>query len=164
MQADKRITGRVVVTILLAGVVLVLFLVNRKAAPTGPPPPDESPKRMAMIDSASVEIDREVDSVLSHFGIENDWIQKRQIAIPNSTLHRIERRIIIPQDIVPVQINQALNLMARKHHARAIASENLKENTVTIHIDIDGIVTQTLILKPISQLQRSGRKVPYRGT
>ena len=164
MHTDRWIIGRVILAIVMAAIALMIFLFGRKATQPVQVLPNQSPERIAMIDSAAVEIDREVDTVLAHFGIENDWIQKRQIAIPNSPLHRIERRIIIPQDIVPVQINQALNLMAKKHHARAIASENLKENTVTIHIDISGIITQTLILKPLAQLQRSGRKVPYRGT
>jgi hypothetical protein len=156
----KGILARLILSVLLAVTALAIFLISRKNLSDQQPPQAESPSRLAEISSMAGDLDREVDSVLSRFGVETDWIQKRQIALPNSSLQRIERRIAIPRDIVPVQLNQALNLMAKRYHARAIASENLRENTVTIHIEVEGIVTQTLILKPNSQLERRIRKIP----
>lgn len=157
---NKGTTIRLIISILLAGGALIIFLVSRKNVSEIPRPSGVSSEHLKAIALTAGDIDRQVDTVLSHFGIENEWIQKRQILLPDGPLQRIERRIAIPRDIVPVQLNQALNIMAKRFNAYAVASENLKENTVTIHIKLEGIVTQTLILKPNYQLQRTIRKIP----
>ena len=64
---------------------------------------------------------------------------------------------MIPPDVLPVQLNQALNSMARRYHGRAIASENLKENSVTIHIELEGYIVETIILRPSPELRRQAK-------
>jgi len=39
-------------------------------------------------------------------------------------------------------MNAAFNTMAKRYNGRAVASENLKENYVTIHIETGGSIVQ----------------------
>ena len=57
-----------------------------------------------------------------------------------------------------ISLNVAFNQLAKRYDGRAIASENLKENTVTIHIEIEGYIIQTIIVKPTRDLQRTEKK------
>lgn len=98
------------------------------------------------------QLDRDVDTVLAHFGIEQKWIKKQQVAVLNSNFVRTERRVMIPPDVLSVQVNLALNTMARRYNGRAIATENLKENTVTIHLKIENQIVQTVVLKVNKEL------------
>lgn len=145
---DKAIIFRFLVSLALATAALVLFLMNRSTLDK----PAE--KRQRDVKEIVADVDREVDTVLAHFHIEKQWIRKQQIPIPNSQIKRTERKIIIPTDILPVQMNLMLNTMAKRYNGRAIASENLKENSVTIHIELEGYIVQTIILKPSIDLQR----------
>lgn len=140
---------RIVLAVVLASVALGLFLLNRPR-PTQPPPPS------AQDLSATInDIDLGIDSVLAQFHIERSWVRKRAIAFPNRSGQRIERRVRIPKDILTISINLALNSMVQRYHGRAIASENLKENTVTIHIELLGYIVQTIIFKLDSELKRN---------
>ncbi|MFI5252782.1 MAG: hypothetical protein ACHQQQ_10165 [Bacteroidota bacterium] len=105
-------------------------------------------------------IDSEIDTILVHFGIEKTWLKKKQYPIPETNLSRVERKIELPLDILPVQMNQVLNTMVHKYNARAIASENSKEHLVTIHVVLNGYVIQTLILHPNASLKRTVNTAP----
>ena len=63
-------------------------------------------------------------------------------------------------DIVPVDVNAALNATAHRYRARAVASENLRLHSVTIHLELDGAVVHTVILKSITRRKPSGGRVP----
>jgi hypothetical protein len=157
---NKGIITRIVISIFLAAAALGIFLINRRNFQTAQHSPDYVQDHLTKIAATTADIDREIDTVLSHFGVESDWIRKRQIPLPNISLQRTERRVAIPRDIPPVLISQALNNMVKKYHGRAIASENLKENSVTIQIETEGIITQTIILKPNTELRRGFRRIP----
>ena len=116
--------------------------------------------RQRSVQEIVADVDREVDTVMAHFRIERKWIRKQLIPIPNAEISRTERRIMIPPDVLPVQMNQALNSMARRYHGRAIASENLKENSVTIHIELEGYIVETIILRPSPELRPAGAARP----
>lgn len=138
---DRGVQVRAAVSILLALAALALFFWGR-------PEKRELPGKLtSALSERAAGIDREVDSVLAHFHIDPRDVSKRRIGIPNSDLVRIERRVLIPPGVLPVQMNVAFNAMARRRDARAIASENTKENTVTIHLEIDGWIVQTIILR-----------------
>jgi hypothetical protein len=149
---EKGIFFRLLISVLLAGAAVTLFFLSR---PVLVKPLDESKQELVTL---LQEIDREVDTVLVRFKIEKNWIRKRQIPLTNSGIFRIERQVAILKDVIPVQINVALNTMARRYQGRAIASENLKENSVTIHIEVQGYIVQTVILKHMNQLQRTIKK------
>ncbi|MDI6765285.1 MAG: hypothetical protein QME52_00410 [Bacteroidota bacterium] len=141
MIFDKSVIFRFLIIALLAILAIVLF------AATTQRQIDKIEKLHRDLSAIATEIDAEVDSILSQFHVELKKVRKRTFTIPNTNLNRIERRVTIPKDVDPLHINQALNLMAQKYDGRAIGSENLKENTVTIHIKLDGYILETLILK-----------------
>src|SRR5690349_16993296 len=142
-QHRKSLFIRLVLTVALAAAAFGMYFMSRTGSqqPEAPPPKKEPPQ------ASLSELDREVDGVLTKFKIDKAWVHKVAIPIPNSSLKRIERRIVIPPDIAPVQMNVSLNDMAKRYSARAVASENTKENTVTIHIEVDGYLVQTIVLK-----------------
>lgn len=151
-KLGRGIFLRLLVSVVLAGAALTLFLMHRA---TLVQPPEVRQRNVREI---VADLDREVDSVLVRFRIERRWIRKTQIPIPNAEISRTERKVSIPPDVLPVQVNQILNTMARKYSGRAIASENLKENTVTIHIELEGYIVQTVVLRPDPELRREGEK------
>lgn len=152
-QLDKGIIFRILLSVVLATAAVGLFLVSKS---THQQPAQHLPRDIA---ATAAEVDREVDSILAHFNIEKGWIHKRQIAVANTDLRRTERRVIIPNEVLPVQVNHVLNMMAKRHDGRAIASENLKENTVTIHIELEGYILQSIILKPTKELTKAPLKL-----
>jgi hypothetical protein len=151
-QIDKGMIFRVLLSVSLALAALGLFMISRTKSPK---PPEQVQRDISTI---ATDIDREVDSILAGFSIEKQWIKKRQIPIPSTKLLRTERKVLIPIDVLPVQMNLAFNAMAHRYDGRAVASENLKEQTITIHLELERYVLQTIILKPTFNLQRGGRK------
>jgi hypothetical protein len=149
---EKSILFRFFFILVLAGVGIGLFLGN-ESQPTKP-----QVQSQQNLTSVMKELDQQVDTVFAKFRIEKKWCRRREIAIPGSNLNRVERNVMIPPDIIPVQINRALNLMAQRYGGRAIGSENLKENTVTIHIKLEDYIIETIILKISKDLKRGGKK------
>ena len=153
---------RTVISLLLGAAALGLFMLNRISLLR----PDRSGSRQELraggnrpdLSPALEDLDREVDSVLVRFGIQSSWIRKKTIAIPEAGFPRIERRVLLPTDIATVSMNAAFNTMAKRYNGRAVASENLRENYVTIHIETGGSIVQTIILRPTANLRRAGRK------
>ena len=151
-KLDKPIIFRFLLSIVLAGATLALFLNRSKQVNTPPVKPIDHTSQDIL--ETAAEIDREVDSVLVHFNIEKEWSRKRQINIPNTDFFRTERHVLIPPGVQTVQMNQVFNTMAHRYNGRAIASENTREKTVTIHIETEGYIVQTIILKHSDNLQR----------
>ncbi|OLD77154.1 MAG: hypothetical protein AUI33_04420 [Ignavibacteria bacterium 13_1_40CM_2_61_4] len=158
---------RTVISLLLGAAALGLFMLNRisllrhdrsGSASTASRQEPRAPGNRPDLSPALGDLDREVDSVLIRFGIQSSWIRKKTIAIPNADFPRIERRVLLPSDIATVSMNAAFNTMAKRYNGRAVASENLKENYVTIHIETGGSIVQTIILRPTANLRRAGRK------
>ena len=149
---DKGIIFRFLLSIVLAAAALGLFLMSRAKITQ---PVTKSEKDFA---SLTLQLDRDVDTVLSHFNIQKEWTKKLQFPVPNSSLNRIERRVLIPPDILPIQMNLVLNRMAKRYNGRAVASENLKESTVTIHIEVDGTILETIVLKTDAKLKQTPKE------
>lgn len=147
MQIPRGILLRIALVSVLAVATAVLFYMNhRKPAPTAQTA--GTAVRGNDFTERMIAIDREVDTVLTHFGIDQNLVMKKEIKLSDGPARRFERKVAIPPDLLPIRLNQAFNEMAIRYRGRAIASENLKENTLTIHIEIDGVVVETLILKP----------------
>lgn len=158
MNFSKDITKsppfRIGVSVFLAIGALGLFWMSRNnVSLTGSLEPPELTQVLAS------DIDRSVDSILTKFRIEKAWIKKSTVPMPNSPLFRFERNIVIPRDVLPVQVNVAMNTMARRYHGKAIAYENVKENSVIIHIEIQGNIVQKILLKTNDKLHRQERKI-----
>jgi len=154
---DKSILIRIALSIVLAAAALGLFLLNQRKASLQPNT-EEIQQHQRELSSILGKIDHDVDSILTRFGIEKEWIQKRQLPLEKVQLTRTERRVAIPQQVLPITMNAAFNTLAKRYKGRAVASENLKENTVAIHIEIEGYIIQTIIVKPTSELRRSEKK------
>ena len=148
---DKSIIFRFFFILVLVGAAIGLFFANQTQR--------TKPSELSQQNLASVvkEINQQVDTVFAKFRIEKKWCRKKEVVIPGSNQFRIERKVMIPPDIIPVQINRALNLMAQRYGGRAIGSENLKENTVTIHIKLEDYIIETIVLKLNKDLVR-GKK------
>ncbi|HTK82008.1 MAG TPA: hypothetical protein VL633_06930 [Bacteroidota bacterium] len=153
-QQRTSLVIRLVLTVALAAAAFGMYLMSR----TGSRQPEAPPPKQEPSQASLSELDREVDAVLSKFKVDRAWVHKAAIPIPNSSLKRIERRIVIPPDIAPVQMNVSLNDMAKRYNARAVASENTKENTVTIHIELDGFLVETIVLRTDMDLKTGGKK------
>ena len=149
---DKSIFFRSFIILVMAGTAVGLFVLNQSmaSAPSGQTHKD--------ISIAAGEIDRQVDSVLIQFRIDKKWYRKKNVEIPGTNFNRVERKVLIPPEIIPVQMNQALNMIAQRYGGRAIGSENLRENSVTIHIKLEGYIIQTIILKTSKDLKRTTEK------
>ncbi len=147
---DKSIIFRFFFILVLVGAAIGLFFANQTQR--------TKPSELSQQNLASVvkEINQQVDTVFAKFRIEKKWCRRREVAI-GSNLNRVERKVMIPLEIIPIQMNRALNLMAQRYGGRAIGSENLKENTVTIHIKLEDYIIETIILKLNKDLVR-GKK------
>jgi len=153
---DKSIFFRFFIILVMAGTAVGLSVLNQSAASA---PSAQTHKDISI---TAREIDRQVDSVLIQFRIDKKWCRKRNVEIPGTNLNRVERKVLIPPEIIPVQMNQALNMMAQRYGGRAIGSENLRENSVTIHIKLEGYIIQTIILKTSKDLKRTTEKKQQR--
>jgi hypothetical protein len=150
---EKSILFRIILIGLLAVAVgTMVFLSHRK----------QVQENVTIRDNPAVavaRIDQEVDTLLAQFGIAPEWIKKKSVAVTGSDFQRTERKVLIPVNLLPVRINLAFNEMARRYGGRAVASENMKENTVTIHLDMGGTILQTIILKPARELPETSKPV-----
>lgn len=141
MKADTSTIVRISLSVFLAGAAAFLFTLNR----------EESAERPEEFEPGFVlsvqQIDKEIDGILENFGVEKTWVKKKEIGGRNSQFARIERRVLIPPTIIPVLVNHEFNMLARRYQGRAIATENIRDNIVTIHILLHRTIIQTVILK-----------------
>ena len=106
------------------------------------------------------ELVKEIDSVLVEYGIKEKFINKKILSADNSDFIRSERRINITPDIITIEINKQLNQLAKKYGGKAIGSENIKKNLVTIDLVFDNEIYHSIILKTIENNlpKRIGKK------
>ncbi len=139
-----RLLGCAVLGVTVVG----LFIFNRMGEINSPQEPDQD-------FAFSVQaIDKEVDVVLGHFGIEKSWVRRKEIKDSSRHFIRVERRVAIPPHVVPAMMNRELNSLAHRFHGRAVATENLRDNSVTIHIILQQTVIQTVILKINPEIEK----------
>lgn len=100
------------------------------------------------------ELDSAVEGVLEKFDIDQSWIKQSEVQVPGSSTKRIERRVVIPTDLALVVMNVEFKKMAARFNLNATATEDTKENTVTIHIHENKLILQTIVLKPTQNLKR----------
>lgn len=108
------------------------------------------------------EVDSAVEKVLEKFQIDKSWIKRTEINISGSDTKRIELKVMIPPEILPALINVELKRMADNYKLQVSATENLKENMVTIHIHENRKIIETIILKVTQAQKKQDRKEkPY---
>ncbi len=143
-------------SVLVAGILLALFLYTSSERPTAIPPVTDPAERLATI----ARLDHGIDSVLALFGVASAGVKKQSYEIPGEGLTRTERLVSIPDTIVPVSVNAALNDLARRFNARAVASENLRLRLVTVHLELDGRIVHTVILRKAPRNSAHGGRRP----
>lgn len=138
---QRDLALRISAAVLLGAAALALFLLDRDPSAPGPENPPGSRALVAR------HLDEGIDSVLAGFHIDTATVRKRDVALSEDGIARTERRVSVPPDVVPVMVNAALNDMARRFNARAVASENARYRTVTIHLEFAGVVYHTVIIR-----------------
>ena len=147
-------------SVLVAGALLALFLLGRTPVPpTAAPAPDPAARKTLI-----AALDLEIDTVLAEFHIAAGSVRKRVLDLPDEGFTRTERLVTIPDSVAPVSVTAALNAAARRHQARAVASENLRLRTVTIHIELDGTVVHTVILRRAPRTEAPASRRPRPAT
>ena len=147
---EKGLIFRLLSAILLGAAALGLFLLNNRES--GSLHESDASGTSAVLRA----IDPEIDSVLTQFGVRQEWIRKKRISSEN--VIRYERRVSIPRTVVPALLNRAMNALARRFDGRAVATENLKQNTVTIHVEIGKVIVETVVLKIDPNLKTGGKE------
>jgi hypothetical protein len=130
------------VILLMAGVCLLLLLF--RPAPPAPSRPDAPPTDLTRI---AAEVDRDVDSILVDFRIEKNLWRKHAVNVPGATVPRTERKVLATMHLPAVLLTAALDQMAKGFGGRAIGTENTKEGSVSVHIEVGGMILQTIILR-----------------
>lgn len=90
------------------------------------------------------DIDTVIDTLLSKYRIEKEWVKSWQVQNHEKGFLRSERRVLVPPDFISLSFNLDLNRMLSDYGARAIASERTKESIVTMHVVKEGTVLETL--------------------
>ena len=135
-------------SVVLGAAALGLFVLNETT--TKPEPQD--------FRTTLKQIDADVDSMLARSGIDQKWIRKQAIPLPNVNFSRIERRVTVPPEFLPLQLNAALNSRMHRYNGRAVGTEDLKQHTVSIHIEVERVIVQTIILKTKFDLKRKDQQ------
>lgn len=142
MSLDRHLAVRLGAAALLAAAAVTLFVFTR-SAPAGPPPAALNDIRLAV-----PTVERTVDSILAAFDIRRQAV--RRTAFSAGGLERIERRIDVSPAFPSIQLNQALNRAVTPFGGRVVASENLKERLVTLHVELGGTIVETVVLRTVT--------------
>ena len=155
---EKALIIRIFVVIILAIACTLLFYVEEIKEPKL----KEHSTTVVQQGYTLAEVDSVVEKVLEKFQIDKSWIKRTEISIPGSGQKRIERKVAIPPEIIPALMNVELKRMADNFNLQVSATENLKENMVTIHIHDNRKIIETVILK-ITQLpkKQDRKEKPY---
>lgn len=152
LLTESSILIRLVIAVGLAGLALALFLIQRSHSSAGSGSVARTREEVTLL---LPQLDQEIDTILTSFGIEKRWIRKRSVPLDGFSVTAFERRIVLPADIIPVRINAGLAMISRRYRAKTFAGEDSKSRTVTIRIEMDGIVCQTFVLKTVNNLRQT---------
>lgn len=146
---EKGILKRIFISVFLLAILIVLFILQES----------EKNKQLHQqdrleISDRSEDIDSAIENVLLKFDIEKNWIKRIEITLPGIHEKRIERRVQIPPEIIPAIVNLELKRAAKEFNMSVSATENLKDNSVSIHIHDQNKIIHTIILKVNKSLKR----------
>ncbi len=161
MHFEKPIIFRSLLSVVLGAAAVTLFLMNETVS-------KQYEAEHQDIRALQKLIDGEIESALARSGVEQKWIRKQTIPLANTNFSRIERRVAVPPEFLSLQLNAALNSMAHRYNGRAIGTEDLKQHTVSIHIELPAsqspafsgtagrqrVIVETIILKTRFDLKR----------
>jgi hypothetical protein len=143
MKFEQKLISRIFTILILSGISFGLYSTTNSDIPK----PVEKPKLNQTLSLNPGEIDRNIDSLLVKYGVILKRVRKKKILVPGNDFVRIERLVPIPPQVVPLFMTADFHALAKRYGGRAIASENLKENSVTVHIEAGKNIIQSLILR-----------------
>jgi uncharacterized protein YpmB len=151
---EKALIMRIFVVIILAIACTLLFYVEEIKEPKL----KEQTSGVVQQSYTLAEVDSVVEKVLEKFQIDKSWVKRTEITVTGSGQKRIERKVAIPPDIIPALMNVEFKRMVDNYNLQVSATENLKENMVTIHIHDNRKIIETIILKIIQTPKKQDRK------
>ncbi|GEM_PF-2037553 len=144
MKFDQSIIYRILLVILLTGTVYGFHVMTRSVDPKPQVPEPVVAEPLAV---NLPEIDATIDSILVKYGVNLKYVRKKKIAVQDSGFVRIERQVPIPPKVGTVLMTAEFHGMAQRYGGRAVASENLKENSTTVHLEAGKSIVQSLVLR-----------------
>lgn len=143
IKFEQKLISRIFTILVLAGITFGLYSTNKAPMPK----PETKPESPHQVSINFEEIDRNVDSMLANYGVALKHTRKKKLQDRESDFIRVERQTPTPPNLITLLVTADFHAMAKRYGGRAIASENLKENSVTIHIELEKNIVQSLMFR-----------------
>ncbi len=149
MKFEQKLISRIFAVLVFSGLSFGLYKANTAPEITKPAIQPRPPE-VLKLDLAA--IDQSIDSMLVKYGVALKRVRKKKISFPDNDFVRIEREVPVPPKSVMLLMTADFHAMAKRYGGRAIASENLKDNSVTVHIEEEHCIVQSLVLRHAAYL------------
>jgi hypothetical protein len=106
---------------------------------SGPPPEQPADRKMA-----EAEIVRAVDTVLARSGVTPKERRRWAVQVSGAQAVRVAERVKVPMSFPSVLFNKDLSDRIRPYGAHVVATERLKESTVTFHVVRAGVTLRSI--------------------
>ena len=151
MKLPKYIYVRIIAVIILAVLCFALSYNKIFTKSTSQAKPN--------VDSLLAVLDKKIDTTLFSFTIQDYWIKKIEVEIPNMKWKRVTRDVSIPKDtmkwktkIFPTLINEQLHELARSYNCEPFATQDLKKLTLSMQMKCEGIIVEQIQLTTTNNL------------
>jgi len=104
--------------------------------------------------STEAAITADIDALLQRENIRREWIRSRQVKTPEKKFIRLERRVFVPRSFLSLKFNLELSRQLARYGARVVATEHTRENIVTMHVIVAGLIVQSLAFVESPDLPR----------
>ncbi|MDH4070376.1 MAG: hypothetical protein OEV30_08125 [Ignavibacteria bacterium] len=92
-------------------------------------------------------VDAAVDSLLVSYRIDRTGEKKWTVKSKGGTPLRIERRVLIPADLVTLLFNRDLGIAVRRYGGHVVGTERTRESVVVLHVVVGGMTLHTISLE-----------------
>ncbi len=106
----------------------------------------------------SADVDQAIDTLLARYHVDPKTVRRWSILTPDKATLRREIRADVPPAFLSLGFNHDLSREVAPLGARVIATEHSKEQTVTMHVRKDGVVTRTLVFRTVPEATPKRRK------
>jgi len=130
-----RLAAALVMTVAAA---LLLFLDVQS-------PPATQSRSASISPAASGGIQAAVDSMLRRHGISRSAVRTWNVLSLEKKVLRVAQQIEVPRDFPSLVFNDQLQRMLEPVEAHVVATERLKDNSVTMHIVCGGRTVRSLV-------------------
>ena len=91
------------------------------------------------------EVDTIIDTLLDRYQIDRKWVNSWSVWTPEKRFIREERRIYVPPSFISLDFNHDLSRALAKYDVRVVATERMKESTVSMHVLNDGMIIESIL-------------------